>query len=457
MIEGKKFFFTGIGGCGMSGIASILHSKGYEISGSDKTYTSTVERLKNQGIDVYIGHSRENIKDIDVLVYTAAVSDDNPEIIEARKRNIRVIERAEMLGYLMEGYKHRIGVTGTHGKTTVSSMIAVILSLCNSQPTAVIGGDVQLYNTNAILGDSDIIVAEACEAYGSFLHLRPTISVITNIESEHLDYYKTFENIVSAFSKYIENTDKDGCVIGCVDDTTIKRLFSTSDRKNISYGLDISYNFSAQNIDVSKPSPTFDLYLDGVNNGRVVLNIPGLHNVINSLAAIAACVEMGLEIDKIKNALAQYTSVKRRFEKLYDQNDILIIDDYAHHPTELKSTLTTAKKSYKKRVIAIFQPHLYSRTKDFKLDFASALSIADKVIVSAIYASREKYDESISGKEIVDILKSNGYSDAEYMENMDEIIDHLFPNIQPNDMILTIGAGDIRNTAIELIERLQKR
>lgn len=461
----NRYHLIGIGGAGMSAIAQILHDNGHFVSGSDRSASDVTARLSGNGIRVFIGHCAENMGDIDCVVYSAAIPQDNPEMLEAKMRGIPVLERPVMLGKLMEPYKVRVGVSGVHGKTTTTSMLNSILSKSPFDATVLIGADVASLSGNAKLGSDSIFVTEACEAFSSFLHLKPSIAIITNIEADHLDHYKTVKNVEAAFLQFINNTDKDGCVIANWDDERTRKICLKADRRIVSYGFAEDAQFRAVNADLSCPRVSFDLMVNKKSYGRIQLGVPGDFNILNALAAIAAAFEMGIDFETIKTALYEFIGAQRRFEMMYDDGKITVIDDYAHHPTELKATLQSVKRAYKdKNIIAVFQPHLYSRTQFFAKDFAEALSIADEIVLNSIYAAREEPIPGITSKTIADILIQMGHSNVKTIDKRSDVVDYLMQRIKENhsapssngDLIIILGAGDIREVSEEVGRRLDK-
>lgn len=439
----KKVHFVGIGGIGMSGIAELLLNLGFEVSGSDINESPIVEKLIRLGADVQMGHSTLNLKDADVLVYSSAVQKDNPEIQSALERNIPVIRRAEMLGELIAVKETSIGVGGTHGKTTTSSMIGTILSEGNLDPTLVVGGLVKTIDSNAKLGAGNIIVVEADEFDRSFLALRPTISVITNIELEHTDCYDDINDLQQAFIQFANAAPFYGAVIACADSPALMEIVSEIKRPIITYGLSEEADVQAKNICYKESQTVYTLKEQDQENGTIKLNVPGEHNVVNSLAAIALGKEMGLKIDTIANGLEAYHGVRRRFEIKGVCNDIMVVDDYAHHPTEVKATLQAAKAGWERRIVAVFQPHLFTRTKEFYKEFAEAFKASDILIVTEIYPAREKPIAGVSGAMVSNAARKAGLEHVHYIPNLDELAGHLDKIVLPGDMVITIGAGTI--------------
>jgi UDP-N-acetylmuramate--alanine ligase len=447
----------GIGGIGMSAIAQVLHEQGAAVKGSNNTENEVVRRLRAEGIEVTVGHDAANVDGADIVVYSAAIPDDNPEIVEARRRGLPLLERPVMLGRVMDPYRRRVAVSGTHGKTTTTSMIDAILVRAGLDATTLIGGDVSALGRNARLGSGSIVVAEACEAFGSFLHLRPSIAVITNIDADHLDYYGTIERIEDGFRQFVKNTDPDGCVIACWDDTRVRKVLDGCGRRVVWFGLSGSPNIGAVEVDVSRPRPVYTLVRDGEALGTMELGVPGEQNVVDSLAAAAVAFELGATFEDVRAGLAGFRGAVRRFDILFDDRGIMVVDDYAHHPAEIAATLRAARSGYGKRIIAVFQPHLYSRTQAFTKEFAEFLSLADEVIVTAIYAARDLPIEGVSGEDIVRELRSRGFANARYVSDKETLPRELANTVRDGDMVLVLGAGDIRQVAERLASELVTR
>ena len=439
----KKIHFVGIGGIGMSGIAELLLNLGFDVSGSDINESPIIEKLIRLGADIHMGHSMVNLNDADVLVYSSAVHTDNPEILAAKERNIPVIRRAEMLGELISVKETSIGVGGTHGKTTTSSMIGTVLSEGHLDPTLVVGGLVKTIDSNARLGDGNIIVVEADEFDRSFLALRPTISIITNIELEHTDCYINLDDLQQAFIQFANAAPFYGAVIACIDSPALVEIIPEIKRPVITYGLNENADIKATNICHNESQTVYTLWENNHENGTIKLNVPGEHNVVNSLAAVALGMELGMKIETIAHGLHTYTGVRRRFEIKGICNDIMVVDDYAHHPTEVRATLNAAKEGWDRRIISVFQPHLYSRTQEFYKEFADAFQSSDVLIVTDVYPAREKPIRGVSGAMVSDATRKAGHEHVHYVPNLDNLLSHLEKIVQPGDMVLTIGAGTI--------------
>ncbi len=451
----KKLFFVGIGGAGMSGIAEILFNLGYEIKGSDSTPSEITEYLHELGIKIFPEHKAANLEDVDVVVITSAVGEENPEVVEARRIGIPVIKRAEMLGELMR-LKFSIGVSGTHGKTTTTSMIGSILQKGKYQPTLIVGGIVAGLGTGAALGSGDYLVAEADEFDKSFLAMFPSMAVITNLEADHLDCYDDEDDLINSFVMYMNRVPFYGQVIISADDKNIKNIRHRISRPYKTFGFSIDADYRALNLKMEAGRTTFSVYKEGDLLGEIILRVPGEFNVMNAMASVAACYELDVPFEMIADGLMSFNGVARRFEIIGEANDVLLVDDYAHHPTEIKATLETAQKVYDRRVIVVFQPHLYTRTRDFREQFASALAIADKVYLVDIYPAREKPIEGITSEIIAQDAKKLGYTNFEYIGAKENAVDILAQTAQPNDLIITMGAGSITLIKKQIMESLKK-
>jgi UDP-N-acetylmuramate--alanine ligase len=434
----RAIHFVGIGGIGMSGIAEILAEAGVSVSGCDLRRSATTEILAGRGIDVAIGHDPSHLEGVDLVVVTAAVKGVNEEIEEARRRGIRVLRRSEILGEMVNA-KRGVGISGTHGKTTTSAMIAQILAEAGLDPTILVGGMMGNFGTNARVGKGDYFVVEADEYDRTFHQLRPHVAVVTNIEADHLEYYGTLDAIVEAFGGFLRNVREGGVVIGCADDPIVAKLLGSSKQRVVRYGLD-----DAKNLEFHDRGSSFEV--DGA--GFFKLFVPGEHNVRNALAAIAVGRELGIAPETISGALAKFLGVDRRFQILGDYAGAIIVDDYAHHPTEIRATLSAARRGYPdRRIVALFQPHLYSRTRDFARDFAEALRGADVAIVAPIYAAREKPIEGISARMISDFAREIEFLDR----GNNEIFNEMRRRLKPNDIFITMGAGDVHEVAEMLV------
>ncbi len=451
----KKIHFVGIGGIGMSGIAEILHSRGFKVSGSDLNKTEITERLSSLGMEISLGHNSKNVKDSDVLVYSSAVTTDNPEVKEAIERKIPVIKRAEMLAETMR-MKYGIGIAGTHGKTTTTSMVGLVLTEGGIDPTIIVGGKLSgLGGTNARLGKGDYIVVEADEFDRTFLKLTPSIAAITTLETEHLDTYKDLDDLKTAFIEFANKVPFYGFNVICLDEPALQEIIPHLNKKIITYGLTANADVKAVDITHKKYQSKFNVVYNGNDLGQVTLNIPGVHNVKNSLVALTIGIELGLEFNQIKKSLASFSGVYRRFETKYD-NEVLVIDDYAHHPTETNATLTGIRSGWKRRLLAVFQPHLYSRTQDFYVEFGRSFLNSDVFICTDVYPAREQPIKGVTGELIADIAKKYGHKNVIYEPDKNKLPKLLKNIYKKDDIIVTMGAGDIWKFGEKFIDLISK-
>ena len=439
----KHIHFVGIGGIGMSGIAELLLNLGFDISGSDISNNENVERLKILGVIIFHGHNPENIKGCDVLVYSSAVSLNNSEIIRAKQMGLPVIKRAEMLGELINLKETSIAISGTHGKTTTSSMIGSMLTYAGKEPTLVVGGLVQNLNSNSKLGEGQIIVVEADEFDRSFLSLKPTIAIVNNIELEHTDCYKDLNDLENSFLQFCQSIPFYGSVLVNIDSFSIKNILHKIERPVTTYGMSRDAAFRAKELEFKENKSTYSLFRAEENLGKIHLNVPGEHNIMNSLGAVALGFELGLSFNSIKNGLLDYKGVRRRFDIKGSHNDVMVVDDYAHHPTEVSTTIEAAKKGWNRKLIVVFQPHLYTRTKEFYKEFAKSLEKADFIIITSIYPSREKPIPGITSKLISNNIDKTKKDVLFNVNEVDQAITILNEIAKPGSMILTLGAGDI--------------
>ncbi len=452
----KNIHFVGIGGIGMSGIAEILLNQGFNITGSDLHKTEITARLENLGIKIYEGHSPENVENADLVVYSSAVTLDNVEVQIAIERKIPVIKRAEMLAECMR-MKYGIAIAGTHGKTTTTSMVGLVLTEAGIDPTIIVGGRLySLGGTNARLGKGEFIVVEADEFDRTFLKLSPVIAVITTLEKEHLDTYKDLEDLKAAFAEFANKVPFFGFVVLCLDEPALQDIIPLINKKIFTYGLSPHADIRAIEITHEKNSSEFTVLYKGEILGKIKLNVPGLHNIKNSLAAITIAKEMGVEFSVIKKSLESFTGVLRRFEKKYDV-DVMVIDDYAHHPTEIDVTLDGIRRGWNRRLVAVFQPHLYSRTRDFYAEFGRSFLNSDVFICTDIYPAREKPIEGISGELIANAAKKYGHKKVFYEPDKTKIPDLLKSIYLKDDIIITMGAGDIWKYGEQFVEYLKLR
>ncbi len=452
----KHYHLIGIGGIGMSGLAQLLLRQGMEVSGSDLKKNKITGELKELGADIFIGHSPLNIKGADLIVYSSAIADDNPEIKQAKRQGILLLKRAEALARLMKG-ETVITVTGSHGKTTTSSLVACLLLQAGLSPTVAVGGILRNIGSNACLGDGTFFVAEADESDSSFLYYRPKYSIITNIDHEHLDYYKDFRNEIATFSKFINNTKEEGCVFACSDDTNLKGLLKNYKNKYVFFGLKDGAHIYPKNIRIKGLSSEFDCFYKNKFVDRFYLALGGEHNISNALSVIALGLELGIDLKFIKEALSNYKGTKRRLEIKFVNDSYLLIDDYAHHPTEIKATLSALKSLKFNRLIAVFQPHRYTRTKLLTGEFGKSFDLADYIIVTDIYPAGEQPQEGVSGRLIYDKIKERLAHKQIYFLPNEEIVGHILKIIKPHDLLITLGAGDIVKICDELVEKFKSR
>lgn len=452
-----KIHFIGISGSGMSGIATIMIQQGFQVSGSDLNQNAAASRLINMGAEVSWGHDSTNVgHDTDIVVISTAIGADNPELVAAREKGIEIVRRGQMLARLMAD-KKGIAVAGAHGKTTTSSMIALVFEKNVLDPTVVVGGDVVELGGNAKLGQGDYMVAEADESDGSFLLLAPTIEVITNIEDDHLDYYGSREAIKEAFVEFMQKTPEDGFVVVCADDPNVRELIADTNKTIITYGIMHQSTYMAQNIRTEGLHTYSDIYYGLELLGQLELNVPGLHNINNAMAAIAVGRVAGLGFDGIARALKDFRGVHRRFELLGNVQGINVVDDYAHHPTEVKATLRAAKQTKANRVIGVFQPHRFTRTKFLFREFGESFSDSDVIVINEIYGAGEIPLEGVTAELIVNAIKDNENKPVYYFKTIGEVTDFLSETAEEGDLILTMGAGNIRSAGIHLVERLKAR
>jgi len=448
----KKMHFIGIGGIGMSGIAEILINLGYEVSGSDLKESEQTRRLQSLGAKICIGHYPSNIRDYNVVVTSSAIDLSNPEIIEAKKRRIPIIHRSEMLAELVR-LKHGIGIAGTHGKTTTSSMLASVLSDGGLNPTAIIGGKVLNFGSNARVGQGEYIVFEADESDGSFLKLLPTIAIVTNIDSDHLDHYKYFEGLKDAFLTYINNIPFYGYSVLCIDDNVVRELLPKIDRPYYTYGFNDDADFSACNVRMENGRTCFTCNYKKSFLGDFSLAQLGNHNVLNSLSVIAVAMELGLSYESIRDGLYNFKGVGRRLERIGEEKGILVMDDYGHHPTEIRATLS-ALKHLGRRIVVIFQPHRYTRTELLWDDFGQAFGNADEVFLTEIYPAGEAPIEGVSSQLICNAILKHENREALLIKKFEDIPSAVVPYLKEGDVVLTLGAGDIYKAGPMILKKL---
>ncbi len=448
----ERIHLVGIGGAGMSGLARVLARQGVRVTGSDAQDSATLEALRKQhDVVAAAGHDAALVGDADLVVVSAAVRGGNPEVAAARAAGIPIISRAEMLGRLMDRYGRSVAISGTHGKTTTTGMAACVLEDGGLDPTVLIGGDLPRYGGNARVGASDVFLAEACEAYDSFLDLSPQVAVITNIEADHLDYYGDLENVLRSFRRFLSQVA--ALAIVCGDDANIVRLLSgMKDGPGVlTYGFSEGVTLRAEDLALDGPRPSYGVARRGERLGRVTLSVPGRHNVLNSLAALAVGLHFGVPFARVAAGLGNFTGTGRRFERLGETADgVLVVDDYAHHPTEIRATLAAARRACPdRRVVAVFQPHLPSRTQDFKMEFAESFADADFVVLTDIYLAREQPLEGVTGAGLAALTADRrGAGHVTYVGDKTQLPARLCDLLRPGDLLLTLGAGDIRAAAV---------
>ncbi|MBM2813521.1 MAG: UDP-N-acetylmuramate/alanine ligase [Ignavibacteria bacterium] len=444
----RNIHFVGIGGIGMSGIAEILMNQGFNVSGSDMARSENTDYLASLGAKIFIEHKEENITDAELVVYSSAVNpESNPETQNAARLKIPVIRRAEMLSEVSR-LNYCLAIAGTHGKTTTTSMCGLILIQAGIDPTVIVGGRLADFGgTNARLGKGQWTVLEADEFDRSFLQLLPTIAVINNIEAEHLDIYKDIDDLQQTFTQFANKAPFYGVVVVGLDDSGVCDILSHINKKIVSFGLSPHCNYYAEEIEFNGKSTKFMVFENGTALGLIEINIPGIHNVKNALAAIAASRTMGIDFEAIRVALSQFTGVTRRFDIKGERNGVLIVDDYAHHPTEVKATLKAAREGWKRRIVCVFQPHTYTRTRDFYKDFARSFFDADVLVVTDVYPAREMPIEGIDGRLIADTTSQYGHKCVHYIERFDDLYTEVPKLLAPGDLLITIGAGNIVRVA----------
>lgn len=438
----QRLHFVGIGGSGMSGIAEVLLTLGYRVTGSDLAASEATRRLERLGGTVYIGHRAEQVEGSQVVVISSAVSPANVEVVAARSRMIPVIPRAEMLAELMR-LKYGIAVAGAHGKTTTTSMVATVLAHGGLDPTAVIGGKLNRFGGPAKLGQGEFLVAEADESDGSFLKLSPTIAVVTNIDREHLDHYHDLDAIKRAFLDFINKVPFYGAAVLCLDEPNLQALIPKVEKRVRTYGRTAQADLTVTSLRLSAKGSEFETRLGATELGRFALGVPGAHNVSNALAAILVGLELDVPVQAIREGLAQFSGVERRFQIRGERRGVLVVDDYGHHPTEIRATLAAAKEGWGRRVVVVFQPHRYTRTRDLFAEFCTAFYQADTLLVLDIYAAGEPPIEGVSAQAVVAGIREHGHRDATWVDSRDAALDRLVRITRPGDMVITLGAGDV--------------
>ena len=455
----KNIHFIGIGGIGMSGIAEVLCNLGFTVSGSDLKKSKNTDRLETlHNVRIYEGHAAENIGDAQVVVYSSAVREDNPEVIQAKIHSIPVIPRAEMLAELMTLKPYAVAVAGTHGKTTTTSMVATVLGHAGVDPTTVVGGVVDTLGSNARLGKSEWFVTEADESDRSFLMLYPTISVVTNIDKEHMESYKGMDDVVQCFTDFVNKVPFYGACILCLDDPNVQLIIPKIKRRRVTYGMTAQADVSAHDLRFNENfSSTFKVLRRGEILGEINLPVPGTHNIYNALAATAVALELDVPFEKVAEAFANFKNANRRFQFKGEERGISVIDDYGHHPTEILATLSAAKSgSGGRRTVVIFQPHRFSRTKELMNEFALCFNNADMLFLTDIYAASEPPIEGITAQVLTENIKQYGHRHVQYIGDVESAADKVLPFLQEGDLVITLGAGSITRLSDEILEKLRQ-
>lgn len=452
----QKIHFVGIGGIGMSGIAEVLINLDYQVSGSDLKESDITRRLASLGGVISYGHCAENLTEVDVVVTSTAVNQDNPEVQEAHRRKVPVIPRAEMLAELMR-MKYGVAIAGTHGKTTTTSMVATLLSHGGIDPTVVIGGRLDSIGSNAKLGQGEFLVAEADESDGSFLKLSPTIAVITNVDEDHMDYYQDLAEIRSKFIDFINKVPFYGLVVLCLDDENLQGMIPEVKKRLVTYGLTSQADFQASDIEHSAVHTSFTVHYRGEALGRLNISMPGEHNVLNALAAVAVGMELDMSFAAIAEGFQDFGGVGRRFEVKGEAQEIMVVDDYGHHPVEIKATLAAACAGWTRRVVAVFQPHRYSRTQALFDDFVKAFNQADHIAVMDVYAAGEEPIPEVSAEKLADGISGHGHKSCCYTGDAESTVEHLQAVLQQGDIVITLGAGNVWQVGMDLLQVLEEK
>jgi UDP-N-acetylmuramate--alanine ligase len=447
--------FVGVGGIGMSGIAEVLLNLGYRVSGSDLKASEITRRLERLGATVFEGHRAENLVHADVVVISSAVRKDNPEVVTARQRKIPVIPRAEMLAELMR-LKYAVAVAGSHGKTTTTSMVATVLSAAGLDPTAVVGGKVNVLDSNAKLGKSELMVVEADESDGSFLHLHPSISVVTNIDPEHMDHYGTLEKLQDAFVAFCNRVPFYGLNVLCLDHPNVQVLLPRMEKRFVTYGSSHMADYRLEGVRLEGFTTRFEAFRRDEPLGEFRVRMVGAHNALNALAVIAVAEEMDVPLDVVRSSLAEFGGVQRRFTVRGEVAGVTVVDDYGHHPTEVAATLAGARRAFGRRLVVAFQPHRYTRTHDLLREFATSFNDSDLLFVTSVYAAGEEPIPGATGDVLAEAVRSHGHRDVTYVEKRVDVARALLPRLREGDLVLTLGAGDITQVGPELVSLLQQ-
>lgn len=450
----KKVHFIGIGGAGMSALAQILLKKGYEVSGSDMKDSAMTGILRDLGAKVFIGHRAENVRGAEAIVVSSAIREENPEVAEAARLGLKRLHRSDVNAFLINNSKG-IAVAGAHGKTTTTSMIGVSLDYEGVSPSIIIGGEVDYLGSNAKLGKSEYLVSEADESDGTFLKYYPYIGVVTNIENDHMDHYGTMENIIKAFHQFLSQIRRDGWAVVCADNEHIRNIIGDIKCNIATYGIDHEADYMAADIEASSSFTAFDVIHKGENLGRVRLNVPGLHNVLNALACVVTGIVLGMSVSQMAEGLTMFNGAKRRFQTKGRINDIWVVDDYAHHPTEIATTIKAARQTKPKRLVCAFQPHRYSRTQLLQKEYGSCFAGVDLLVLTDVYSAGEDPIPGVDGELLVNEVKRQTGQETVYIQDKKQIAAYLKSIAQPGDLIMTMGAGDIVKCGEELVEAMK--
>ncbi|MFN0063209.1 MAG: UDP-N-acetylmuramate--L-alanine ligase [Myxococcaceae bacterium] len=447
--------FVGIGGIGMSGIAEVLLNLGYRVSGSDLKESDMTRRLAGLGARVAYGHRAENLVAADVVVISSAVKKDNPEVVAAHARKIPVIPRAEMLAELMR-LKYAVAVAGSHGKTTTTSMVAAVLTAAGLDPTAVVGGKVNVLDSNAKLGNSELMVVEADESDGSFLKLHPSLAVVTNIDPEHLDHYGDIERLRAAFVEFCNRVPFYGLNVLCLDHPNVQALLPHLEKRYVTYGLAHTADYRLEGVVLEGYLTRFRAFRGEQPLGDFAVRMVGAHNALNALAVIAVAEELDVPLEVVRTALAEFQGIQRRFTVCGESRGITVVDDYGHHPEEVKATLAGARKAFGRRLVVVFQPHRYTRTRDLMAEFATAFNDADVLVLLGIYAAGEEPISGVTGKVLANAISAHGHKDVSLVEKRSDVVAALLPRLKAGDLVLTLGAGDVTHVGPELLDALRR-
>lgn len=450
----KKVHFIGIGGAGMSALAKILVEKGYQVSGSDMKESTMTGVLRELGARIFIGHKAENVRGTEAIVVSSAIREENPEVAEAKHLGLKRLHRSDVNAFLINNSKG-IAVAGAHGKTTTTSMIGVALDYEGVSPSIVIGGEVDYLGSNAKLGKSDYLVSEADESDGTFLKYRPYIGIVTNIENDHMDHYGSMENIIKAFRQFLNQVRDDGWAVVCLDNENIRNIVGDVTCRVVSYGMEYEADYTAAHIETSADGTSFDVMHKGENLGRVKLNVPGLHNVLNAMACVVTGIILGLTVEQMARGLSMFNGAKRRFQTKGKVNDVWVVDDYAHHPTEIATTIKAARQTQPKRLVCAFQPHRYSRTQLLQKEYGGCFAGADLLILTDVYSAGEDPIPGVDGELLVQEVARQTGQETVYIKDKNEIAQYLKSIAKPGDLIMTMGAGDIVKCGEELVELMK--